>query len=276
MLIREGTSQIRSMSPTLSPAQQHALDALVLAARPGRMVTLGGGPGAGKTTVLRAAHERLGGILLGAEDLQRAIAGAPHPLAIEDALHALLSKAIDEHEVVLLDDLHHVQMVIEAGHGYPRVQLLALTITALAAKLERVQRTLVLASMMINERLANLGTQVAIRMPTAEDDRRSGLLRADLAAIVSGRFAVAPYHSGHETLETSHRHPRQLSIVARRIPHARDRLRRHSRRRRFGGAARDAPGRRAPPVPTRRSRPHTRMRSTASSPPRASDPFGWA
>jgi len=159
------------MSPTLSPAQQHALDALVLAARPGRMVTLGSGPGAGKTTVLRAAHERLGGVLLGAEDLQAAIAGAPHPLAIEDALHALLSKAIDEHDVVLLDDLHHVQMVVEAGHAYPRVQLLALTITALAAKLERVQRTLVLASMMINERLANLGTQVAIRMPTAEDYR---------------------------------------------------------------------------------------------------------
>ena len=70
-----------------------------------------------------------------------------------------------------IDDLHHVQMVVEAGHAYPRVQLLALTITALAAKLERVQRTLVLASMMINERLANLGTQVAIRMPTAEDYR---------------------------------------------------------------------------------------------------------
>jgi AAA+ superfamily predicted ATPase len=157
--------------PTLSPVQQQALDALLRAARPGRVVTLLGGPGAGKSTILRAAHDQLGGVLLGATEIQAAVAAGDHPLAIEEAVHQLLDRALDEHAVVLLDDLHLLSMVVEGCHSYPRGHFINVALTALAAKAERVGRTIVFASMFMGERPIHLGQRVGIKEPTADDYR---------------------------------------------------------------------------------------------------------
>jgi transitional endoplasmic reticulum ATPase len=156
---------------TLAPTQQNALDALLRAARPGRVVTLFGGPGSGKTTILRAAHDRLGGVLLGAEEIQAAVSAGKHPLAIEDALYALLNENLEDHRVVFLDDLHLVTMVVEGCHSYPRGQFVNVALTALAAKAERAGRTLVFASMFGGERLMQLGERAGIKEPSAEDYR---------------------------------------------------------------------------------------------------------
>ena len=156
---------------TLAPAQQHALDALLLAARPGRLVALVGGPGAGKTTVLRAAHARLGGVMLGAEEIQEAVAAWPHPLAIEDAIHEMLEQALEKHPLVLVDDTHLVSIVVEGCHSYPRGQFINVALTALAAKAERAGRTIVFAGMHVSERVVQLGKRVAIKEPGAEDYR---------------------------------------------------------------------------------------------------------
>jgi AAA+ superfamily predicted ATPase len=160
-----------SPPPTLTPAQQRALDALVLAARPGRLVRLVGGPGAGKTTILRAAHGQLGGVLLGAQEIQAAVAAGRHPLAIEDALYELLDEALEREAVVLVDDLHLLTMVLEGRHAYPRGQFVNVAVTALAEKAERVGHTLICAGTFASERLTQLADGVGIKEPTAEDYR---------------------------------------------------------------------------------------------------------
>src|SRR3712207_3780912 len=67
----------------LSPVQQRAYDELQRIAQPGTCTTLVAGPGAGKTTILRAAHACTDGAWLGAGDLVEAGAD-DHPLALED------------------------------------------------------------------------------------------------------------------------------------------------------------------------------------------------
>ena len=55
----------------LADAQLQALDALLTIARPGCVVALATDHGAGRTTILRAAAKRTGGMILGSSDLQR-------------------------------------------------------------------------------------------------------------------------------------------------------------------------------------------------------------
>src|SRR5512146_1805108 len=90
---------------TLAGTQHRALDALLAAAQPGKFVVLVGGPGKGKSTLLAAARRRLGGTVLGAAEMQAEVAKHP-PLAIEDALSELVSRALDANSVVFLDDFH--------------------------------------------------------------------------------------------------------------------------------------------------------------------------
>ena len=59
----------------LAPAQRQALDALLAIAKPGCVVGLNADFGTGRTAILREAHATLGGILLGARDLEAAMGG---------------------------------------------------------------------------------------------------------------------------------------------------------------------------------------------------------
>ncbi|MFL5607914.1 MAG: AAA family ATPase [Gemmatimonadaceae bacterium] len=154
----------------LAPVQQKALDKVLDAARPGRVVALLSMPGRGRTTVLRAAHAQLGGLLLGAAEIQAAIAGR-HPLAIEDALYDLLANALEAHEVVLLDDAHLALATLEGCHSYPRARLVNVTFTALIAQAERSGRTFVVAAGHVGETLHRLAALVGIQEFSADDYR---------------------------------------------------------------------------------------------------------
>src|SRR5688500_9815314 len=134
------------MSLQLSPSQQRALDKLLDEAHPGRVVALAAGPGLGKTTVLREAHARLGGSILGAADMQRAAGEAAHPLALEDAFYALIGDALDRNTVVLLDDMHLLSAVVEGCHMYPRGGFINVALTALSTRLSTTGGTLVVAN----------------------------------------------------------------------------------------------------------------------------------
>ena len=134
------------MAQQLSPSQQRALDKLLGAARPGKLVVVAAAPGVGKTTVLGEAHARLGGVLLGATDMQRAATEAPHPLALEDAFYALIGDALVRNPVVLLDDMHLLSAVVEGCHLYPRGGFINVALTALVTRVSATGRTLVVAN----------------------------------------------------------------------------------------------------------------------------------
>jgi ATP-dependent 26S proteasome regulatory subunit len=155
---------------TLSPTQQSALDQLLEAARPGRFVALLGTPGNGKTTVLRAAHDRLGGAYIGGAELQEAIAER-HPLAIEDSVYALVGEALAAHEVVIVDDLRLVSQVVEGCHMYPRGGFVNVALTALAGRAAAARRTLVVESMHITDVIMRLAERVSLNELDASDYR---------------------------------------------------------------------------------------------------------
>jgi AAA+ superfamily predicted ATPase len=127
---------------TLCPAQRRALEALVDAARPGTFTALIGGPGKGKSSILGEAHRRLGGLVLTSADVQTEVA-KHHPLAIENALYELLSRALDANPIVLVDDLHLPLQVVEGCHSYPRGQFVSVALNALATRLAERSETLV-------------------------------------------------------------------------------------------------------------------------------------
>src|SRR4051794_19863876 len=111
------------MTPTttsLSPAQSAALDQLLQYADLNPLLLLQGDAGTGKSTLLRRAHESLGGRILTAKDFVDAMLGR-HPLAIEETLYAVVIDALRANDTVFLDDLGGIYMVTGGGcNAYPR------------------------------------------------------------------------------------------------------------------------------------------------------------
>jgi MoxR-like ATPase len=87
------------MTQNLTPAQDSAFTSLQRALSAGNLVLLFGAPGFGRTTILHHLHRETGGGFLGAKEFL-ASSGARHPLALEEALHASVSAAMLEHDVV--------------------------------------------------------------------------------------------------------------------------------------------------------------------------------
>src|SRR5262249_29617307 len=129
-------------SPPVAPTQRRALDAVLTAARPGRVVTLFGAIGNGKTTILENAQAALGGVRLGAAEMQTALA-AVDPLAIENAFYDLVMSALDGNRTVFIDDIHLVTHVVDGCHAYPRGGFIALALSALGARAAATQSTIV-------------------------------------------------------------------------------------------------------------------------------------
>lgn len=155
---------------TLAPAQQRAFDALLEAARPGHLAALIATPGTGKTTLIRAVHERLGGRRLGATDLQAATA-ARHPLAIEDAVFDLIDEALQEHRVVHVDDLDLITRVVEGCGSYPRGGFINLALAALAERAAASDKTIVVAGTMLGSALRRPGNVAWVKEFEIDDYR---------------------------------------------------------------------------------------------------------
>ena len=117
----------------LAPSQQHALDELLRVVGPGRGAVLHAGDGNGKTSILRAAHARLGGAWIGATELQEALS-TKHPLAMEDAFYELVVRGLAESTFVFVDDSQLLLRVLEHAHMYQRVGLADLGTKSLAQR----------------------------------------------------------------------------------------------------------------------------------------------
>lgn len=111
------------MSATkLCPAQQRALDGLWTGLKVGLILRLWGGVGRGKTTVLRELHQQVGGAFLNMKDFVDA-SSKSHPLALEETLYQLIFYALKEHPVVIVDDVHLLDLFSGGCHFYPRTGL---------------------------------------------------------------------------------------------------------------------------------------------------------
>src|SRR3954447_113280 len=117
----------------LLPAQHQAVDALQRAAASDHVVELFGRGGAGKTTILRVLHERLGGRFITSRDFIEASLNAD-PLALDETVYAVLRDALGAHDAVIVDDFNFVAAVSCCSQAYPRQNFLAAAIVPLMAK----------------------------------------------------------------------------------------------------------------------------------------------
>lgn len=117
----------------LCPAQRRALDVLLGGLGVWNVAAVSADTGAGRTTVLRAAHAAVGGTFLGITDFLDALAGR-HPQAIEETFQRLVWDALQKSPAVFVDDLNLLVAVAGGGcHFYPRSGMLDAALTALAA-----------------------------------------------------------------------------------------------------------------------------------------------
>ena len=107
------------VSTQLSPAQREAFDGLRSGMKIGSVLTLSGGSGSGKTTVVREIHRESGGILLNMRDFVEASADQ-HPLALEETFYRLVIGALKTDDAVIVDDMHLLCSVMAGCHFYPR------------------------------------------------------------------------------------------------------------------------------------------------------------
>jgi len=103
----------------LCPAQQSALESLLKGLPIGSIFRVWGGVGRGKTTVLKEVHKQTGGAFLGMKDFVAA-SSQKHPMALEETLFNLVLDALKAHPVVILDDLHLLDLFSSGCHFYPR------------------------------------------------------------------------------------------------------------------------------------------------------------
>jgi transitional endoplasmic reticulum ATPase len=127
----------------LLPAQQQAFDAVQRHITAQHVAVLTGRPGAGKTTVLRALHSRLGGAFLTSRDFIEESESGRHPLALDETVYHVLREALKTNNVVIVDDFQLVSMVSCCTHAYPRQNFLAAALVPLALMAQQEDKTLV-------------------------------------------------------------------------------------------------------------------------------------
>jgi transitional endoplasmic reticulum ATPase len=103
----------------LCPAQKRAFDYLAAGLKSGSILRLSGGTGRGKTTILKELHRQSGGAFLTIKDFVEASA-KNHPLALEETLYQIIFNAIKAHPVVIVDDVHLLDLYSAGCHFYPR------------------------------------------------------------------------------------------------------------------------------------------------------------
>jgi SpoVK/Ycf46/Vps4 family AAA+-type ATPase len=103
----------------LCPAQKRVFDSLLAGVDLGSILRLWSGTGRGKTTVLQELHKRVGGAFLNMKDFVESSA-SKHPLALEETLYRLIMDALKAHPLVIVDDIHLLDLFSAGCHFYPR------------------------------------------------------------------------------------------------------------------------------------------------------------
>ena len=127
------------------PAQKAAYDSLIAGIKIGSIVRLWGGVGRGKTTILRELQKREGGILLEMKNFID-LSVRNHPLALEETLYQLVFNALKAHPLVILDDVHLLDLFSSGCHFYPRSGLMNSVMLALCTHAIESGKKLVFSS----------------------------------------------------------------------------------------------------------------------------------
>ncbi len=133
------------MMTHLSPAQQKAFDVLQYARPIGNVFVLHGDAGMGKTTVLREVERSHGGAFLTMNTFLDAMQSR-HPFALEETFEQWVRQALEQHDCVLVDDLHLLQGVVEGCSFYPRSSFINMPLTTLAVLAEQSNKKLYFAT----------------------------------------------------------------------------------------------------------------------------------
>src|SRR5690348_1281362 len=127
----------------LTSAQSQAYDRLLTGIAAGDVLVLEGRAGAGKTTILEKVQAAAGGLLVGVRQFMQSLASRA-PAAIEEAFLDMIERALAEHDLVMVDDLHLVTQVVTAC-DYPRACLLDAALTAMLGDAAALRKRLVFA-----------------------------------------------------------------------------------------------------------------------------------
>ena len=116
----------------LSPTQQIAFDVLERELAGHHVAVLSGHHGTGRTRILRALHAKTGGAYLTSREFVEASAQRD-PLALDETIYSVLSRALEQHPTVIVDDFHYIYMVSCCTNAYPRQNFLVAALLPLAA-----------------------------------------------------------------------------------------------------------------------------------------------
>lgn len=127
-----------------SPSQSKVLADLEKSLEFGRIHVIWGATGFGKSTMLAEIRRRrfANAPLLSTRDFLRTMHNRD-PMAMEEAYGDMLRAALEEHDVVLVDDLHLLADVVTCNHFYTRKDYLNVPLTAIAEEVEERGKTLI-------------------------------------------------------------------------------------------------------------------------------------
>jgi transitional endoplasmic reticulum ATPase len=103
----------------LCPAQKIAFKGISAGLKMGSVLRLWGAVGRGKTTILRGLQRREGGVLLEMKSFVE-LSAQKHPLALEETLYEMVFKALESQSLVMIDDVHLLDLFSSGCHFYPR------------------------------------------------------------------------------------------------------------------------------------------------------------
>jgi transitional endoplasmic reticulum ATPase len=129
----------------LTPAQKIAYNVLKQALKAGDLLLLNSHAGRGRTTVLRHLQQETGGGFVTAKEFIET-SGARHPLSLEEALHAAVATALDEHDIVYVDDVDLIHDATSSCHFYPRGQYVETAMLELADLATRKGKKLIVST----------------------------------------------------------------------------------------------------------------------------------
>ena len=136
--------EVNPMTGSLCPAQQKAINGFLYHLPLHHLFIVYGATGLGKTTLLQAAHERLGGTIFQMKDFIDTLR-QHHPIAIEEVLEQLLMEALSRHDTVLIDDMH---LLWELTHqaSSPRASLLNIPFLMVSTYAAEANKKLILGT----------------------------------------------------------------------------------------------------------------------------------